>query len=137
MATIQTQGTTIGIGDGASSETFNTIGEVLNIAGPSGSAPEIDITNLSSTAREFSMGLPDEGNISLTCNWDPDDTYQLQARTARNAQTLTNFKITCTDTPATTITFAAYVTEWSLNFDIDNVGKLTIGLRLTGAATFA
>jgi hypothetical protein len=137
MSTLQTQGTTIAIETSDSPETWGTIGEVKSIAGPSGSAPEIDITNLASTAREFNMGLPDEGTITLSCNYDPDDTNQAACRTARNAQTLSSFKITCSDSPATTITFSAYVTEWGLNFDIDAVATLTISLRLTGAATIA
>jgi hypothetical protein len=137
MSTLQTQGTTIAIETSDSPSTFGTIGEVKSISGPSGSAPEIDTTNLSSTAREFNMGLPDEGNISISCSYDPDDTNQALCRTKRNSQVSGNFKITCADSPATTITFTAYVTEWSLSFDIDAVATLTIGLRLTGAVTIA
>ncbi len=137
MATVQTQGTTIAIGNGASPEVFNNIGEVKSIQGPDGQAAEIDTTNLSSAAREFNMGLPDEGNVSISANYDPADTYQTAVKTARDNQTQTNFKITCADTSTTEITFAAYVMRFSLAWDIDNVAMLDMTLRITGAITIA
>ncbi len=138
MATVQTQGTTIGFGNGdGPPETFDTIGEVRSISGPDGQAPEIDVTTLGSTAREFNMGLPDEGTITLTCHYDPADTEQTNLRTARSGQTLNNFQIECADTSSTTLTFAAYVLRFSHAFEIDNVAMLEITLRITGGVTYA
>ena len=65
MATVESQGTTLGRGDAASPEVFTSIGEVTQIGGPTGSATVIDISNLSSTRREKIMGLPDEGQVNI------------------------------------------------------------------------
>ena len=62
MGNITSQGTTIGIGDAASREIFTTIPQVTSMSGPDGSATEINVTNLSSTAQEFILGLKDEGS---------------------------------------------------------------------------
>lgn len=137
MATLQTQGALFSVGDGASPEVFTAVGEVQSIAGPDGSAPEIDTTNLSSTAREFNMGLPDEGNVTLEVFMDTGDAQQTNLRTVRASQTIGNYRITLTDSPASTLTFAAYVTGFSLGIAIDEVIKATITLRITGAVTWA
>ena len=54
---LESQGMTIARGDGASPESFTTIPEVRAISGPDGSANQIDTTDLSSSAKEFRMGL--------------------------------------------------------------------------------
>ena len=138
MATYQTQGCTLAVGNGdGPPETFDNVGEVQSISGPDGTAPEIDTTSLSSTARTFNMGLPEEGNVTLEVNLDPDDAQQTELRTKRAAQTVNNYQITLTDSPATTLTFAAYVTGFSVNVAIDDVIKASITLRITGAVTWA
>ena len=50
---LESQGMAIKRGDGASPEVFTTIPEVRSINGPDGSASEIDVSDLSSTSREF------------------------------------------------------------------------------------
>ena len=138
MATLQSQGTTIGFGNAdGPPETFDTIGEVKSISGFDGQANEIDVTNLSSTAREYNMGLPDEGTVTLTCQLDPADTEQVNVRTARDNQTENNYQVTLTDAGPTTLTFAAYCLRFSPSFDLDGVAMLEITLRITGAITWA
>ena len=81
MGNITSQGTTIGIGDGASPEVYTSIPQVTSIGGPDGSASEINVTNLSSTAQEFILGLKDEGSISLDLVFDERDTTHSLLRT--------------------------------------------------------
>ena len=52
---------------------FETIPNVVSFQGPGGQAQVIDVTNLSSTAKEKRMGLRDEGSLSLTLHFDPDN----------------------------------------------------------------
>ena len=68
---LESQGMAIKRGDGASPEVFTTIPEVRSINGPDGSASEIDVSDLSSTSREFRMGLQDEGSITLDMMFIP------------------------------------------------------------------
>jgi len=131
------QGMTIAIGDGASPEVFTTITDVTDIAGPDGSASEIDTTDLSSTAREYRLGLTDNGNVTLTVNFKPQDTQHALLRTKSISGAETNFRITFTDSPATTWTFAAFVKGVPISNSVDGVTTASITLRVTGAVTEA
>ena len=53
MANLKSQGCTISYGDGASPQVMTAIGQVISINGPTGTTGEIDVTNLSSSAKEF------------------------------------------------------------------------------------
>ena len=46
---------------------FETIPNVVSFQGPGGQAQVIDVTNLSSTAKEKRMGLRDEGSCRSRC----------------------------------------------------------------------
>lgn len=137
MTAIKSQGVCIDRGDGGSPETFTTIGEVVTFQGPGGEAAEIDVTNLKSSAKEFIMGLPDEGDVSLSLNLDPQDAQQTALRADRAAQTLRNFRITLTDSGATTVSFAAYVKGFSISGGIDDKVTADVALRVSGALTWA
>jgi len=134
-AAIDAQGTTIGRGDGGGSEVFTTIPEIATINGPSGSAAVLDVTSLSSTAKEKRMGLPDEGQITLSGFFVPTNAQHTGLRTDRNAQTLRNFVITFSE--ASTASFAAYVTNFSTSVGVDDTTKLDVTLEISGAVTWA
>lgn len=131
------QGMTIARGDAASPEVFTTISEVTSIAGPGGQAAVIDVTDLSSTAKEKRMGLPDEGQVTLGLAYIPTDTQHDQLRQDRNAQTEHNFRISFTDSPATTWTFGAFVIGLEISNEVDEVTRATLTLEVTGAITQA
>ena len=71
--------------------TYTAIPEVVNIQGPGGQANEIDVTDLNSTAKEFRMGLQDEGSITMDILYIPANASHAALRTARAGQTLTGF----------------------------------------------
>jgi hypothetical protein len=50
------------------SATFAKIGQVTSIGAPSGEAADIDVTHLESEAKEYLVGLPDEGSIEIGMN---------------------------------------------------------------------
>lgn len=137
MAQLDTQGVVIKRGDGASPEVFTTIGEVNSIQGPGGSATTIDVTNLSSTAKNKKMGLIDEGQVTLEMKLDTADTAQTGLRTDRSNKTLRNFQIVLTDSPATTISFAAYVMSFALATAVDDVVTASVTLEIDGLVTWA
>ena len=78
---------------------WTEIGEINTWDGPSGSANMYETTHLGSTAKEKQIGLPDEGQVTLSINWIQDsDAGQQAAAAARIARTTRNFKITfCCD----------------------------------------
>lgn len=137
MTTYQSQGTAFKVSDGASPETFNAVGQVTSIDGPDGSAPVIDVSNLSSTAREKTQGLADEGQITLQLQYDMDDTGQSRLKTLRTGRTLGSFKIEMSDSPATTLSFSGYVLQFARSFNIDEVVMGTVTIEISGSVTEA
>lgn len=114
---------------------WTEIGEVTDFSGPDGTANEIDTTHLQSTAKEYLMGLPDEGTISLSINWAPADAGQLAVKAARKARTKKDFKITYSD--KSTASFKGYVMGLSTDAAVDDKVNGSITLRVTGEVKWA
>ena len=134
MGNITSQGTTIAIGDAASPELYtNTIPQVTSMSGPDGSSSEIDVTNLSSTAKEFLLGLKDEGSISLDIVWDERDTTHAQLRTLFGSGASSNFRITDAGSPQKNYDFPAFVQGLSMSTGVDEVQRASVNLRISSA----
>lgn len=135
---IESQGMALARGDAATpTEAFTAIPQIITLDGPDGSASEIDITTLDSTAREFAMGLKDSGSISCEAVYDPDNAQHQGLRTDWNGRTLRNFELTLTNNPATVWSFAAYVQTFSVTAGVDDVVRLNFALRISGDVTVA
>lgn len=136
---LEAQGTLIKLSTSSTSPyTYTTIPEVKSFSGPGGSAAVIDVTDLSSVAKEKRMGLADEGQLSFTLNFNPDETTHDALRTRRAARTLTAFQIVFTDSsPGTTWSFFAYITGLSISGAVDGVIEANVTLEITGAITEA
>ena len=96
MANYEAQGTKLFWDDGTVAESTGTtgsdtgstkaaslIGQVVGFNGPTGSAGKIDVTNLLSTAKEFLMGLREEGELSIDVVYDPANSAQAAMFTDR------------------------------------------------------
>jgi predicted secreted protein len=132
---LESQGMLLKIGNGLSSETFATIKEIKTFSGPGGSATVIDVSDLSSAAREKRMGLNDEGQLSFTINYIPADTQHALLRTQRASRELTSFQLVFTDTGNTTWEFEAYVNGFSVSGAVDGVVEAQVTLEISGAIT--
>lgn len=138
MAYTETQGTTLGRGDGSSPESYTTVGQVVSITSIGQSRSLIDVTNLASTAREYKMAIKDGLELSFTIQYDPTDTQQTGLRSDMDNATVRSFQITfADDSPSATATFNALVTNWSLDAEIDQVVQGTVTLKPTGDFTWA
>ena len=111
------------------------IGEVVDFDGPGGSANMYETTHLRSTAKEKMVGLMDEGQLTLSVNWEPTDTGQQAARTARTNRTEKSFRITYSDD--STATFSGYVMGMSSSGGVDNKVNGSITIEITGIVTYA
>jgi len=138
MAVYVADGTIIARGDAASPEVFTAIAQVASIGTVGSDRGLIDVTNLSSAAREYKKAIVDGQEIQLSCQWDPANAiHVLLQETDVDAETSVNFKITFADTSTTIVTFAAMVTNASVtNVEIDNVLMLNVTLKPTGALTW-
>ena len=133
---LEAQGMLIKIGNGASPEVFSTISEIKTFSGPTGSAAVIDVTDLSSSAKEKRMGLADEGQLSFTINYIPDNTQHTLLRTRRASRDETDFKMVFTDdSPSTNWSFSAFVTGFAVSGAVDNVVEANVTLEITGSIT--
>lgn len=114
---------------------WTAIGEVTDFSGPDGTASEIDTTHLLSDAKEYLMGLPDEGNFTLSINWEPTDVGQAAAIAARKARAEKNFKVTYSDD--STATFKGYILGLSSSGAVDGKIDGSITIRITDEVIWA
>ena len=73
MAKSAAKGVTIATSDGVI-PTFNVIGQVFSLSGPSMSADVVEVSAHDSTKfyREFVNSFRDMGEVTLGLRWDPD-----------------------------------------------------------------
>ncbi len=137
---LASQGMTIAVQNTSTSPlSYDTITEVTSIVGPDGSAGEIDVTDLSSSAKSYRRGLPDNGTVSLSIMYIPANTQHAQLFSDFSASTETSryYRISFTDSPATTWTFQAYVSGFSVSNELDGVTTADVSLRIKGTITEA
>lgn len=131
---LEAQGTKLSIQSDTSPTVYNEISEIKTFTGPGGSAAVIDVTDLSSAAKEKRMGLPDEGQLTFTIHYIPTDTQHIALRAARASREETNFQLEFTDaSPATTWDFSGFVTNFSVSGSVDGVIEANVTIEITGA----
>ena len=131
---IQAQGTILKLGSGSPLE-YTAIAEINSFSGPGGSVSVIDVTDLSSSAKEKVSGLNDNGQLSFECNLIPSNTQHAALRTAKENGTKVSVKLIFTDTGATEWTFDAIVTGFSVSGAVDGVVKASVTLEISGDIT--
>ena len=133
-------GTLLKRGNGATPETFTTVGEVRNITGPNLKLDTEDVTNHDSTGgwAEVIPTILHGGDIKFDVNYKPTDATHnatvgviadMTARTRRNWQLVF-------PTPApTTWAFAAFVESFNPKEPVKGELSASIGLQVTGQPT--
>ena len=126
MATVKAQSTVV---------TFNSIvvGGVTSVSFGDGTATDIDITTLASTAKEFRQGLQDFGDCTIELLRDPDDAGQVDLLAQKALQASQTVEVKYND--ASTLdaaTFTAYVKSLSTVTNADGVLTGTATLKITG-----
>lgn len=116
------------------------ISGVTNIGGPNFTRPEIDVTTMESTAKEYKpAALTDAGTLSFGLQYNPGNTVH-QYIVSQSANTTTGndrFKIIFSDN--TTWGFTGSFTEFSITADDPSQGILTANcsVRLSGNVNFS
>lgn len=112
--------------------------EVTDIKLSGGSVPQIDVTHLMSTAKEFLPGLLDNGTVDVTCNF-VNGTVQQQVRSDFVAGTVSAWSIVLGGaTTPITVSFNAFVTKCEGPIlKVDSKVDMTFSLKLTGDITIA
>jgi len=119
------------------------VGELVSISGPSISVATIDTTTLDDVHRTFVGGTIDGGELSIEVLIDPmgtdaqkfEDEWDATASAAPTAKAcIITFPSAAT---ASTYTFSAVVTGFSLDLPMDDSIRATITLKISGAVTIA
>jgi len=119
--------------------TYAQIGQVTSISGPDGSVPEVDVTHLFSTGKEYIGGLPDFGSVTLEVIFDSKTTSTMHKQIWDDflAQTVTKYQIRLSNSPQTTITFDAYPNQYSWSLGVDAAVTASLGFKISGAPTLS
>lgn len=133
---INTVGGTLTAATGTATPVATTdILEIKSFSGFDGQASEIDVTNLASTAKEFRLGLVDEGGFTFEMNQVNSDTGQTALRASRDAGTLKQYILTLPN--AETATFSAYAKGLPSAGGVDGVVTSSVALRISGSVVWA
>jgi hypothetical protein len=130
---VDTTGKTITAAGTATPVTLTAVANIKDFTGFDGSASEIDVTNLSSTAKEYRLGITDPGQFSFNIDYDNTNAGHVALRSKQLSGVLSNFSMTLPNTNV--ITFSAYVKKFSLAGGVDAVAKTAVDLRISGAVT--
>lgn len=125
---INSQGTTFTFNDGTAAQ---VVGGISGYSGFDGESSEIDVTTLSSSAKEFIVGLEDFGTFTLELSQaDVSDVGQAALRLAKTSRDVRECVLTLTD--GSVFTFDASVKSFSIAGEVDGADKSTVNLRVTG-----
>lgn len=130
---VQSQGTVLQYSPDASPPTWSTIPEIRTIGGPDGQSPLIDVTDLSSTGKEYLIGLKDEGALQLGLFYIPDNAVHTALRTAWSNRTLLRFRMTFVDDDSTVWEFSGYVQNFQASLGVDEPITGTVTIKITGS----
>jgi hypothetical protein len=130
-----TTGQTYTSGGSATPVTWTTINNIKSFSGFDGMASEIDVTNLSSTAKEKRLGIQDFGAFKFDINPDYNDAGQNALRSAKAAAAIKNFKVAYPNGKAAS--FSAFVKGMPEQGGVDAVLAGSVDLMITGAVVVA
>lgn len=122
----------------ATAATYTAIGNIKSITDfESGSASEIDVTNLASTAKEKRLGLVDNGGFSLAIHHSNADGGQAALQARRLDGAAVNMKVILPSGTTPTAAFSALVKKFSKNASVDGVVEGTADITVNGAITWS
>lgn len=118
-----------------SAATFIKIGEVRDVPSGGGEAADIDVTHLESDAKEYLIGLPDEGTRTIAFNAEDGDTGQDELFVARDSQERRWLKITWASGPVWHAKALVKKVDWAGGVDKEISGSASF--RISGSWTRA
>ena len=138
---IEGQGTKIYMSSstGVSTSSSAFIGFVTDFTGPGGEAADIDITTFDSTAKDFIIGLRDEGNFGFNVVFSSTDVGQIAFEAARASRSKRKFTLdfSTVSVVASAVgsrrTFDGYAKGWSISGAVDDKITAAANVRITGA----
>ena len=129
------QGAGFYISDGQTPETFYNIANVKEITDLfSGEAADIETTHLKSEAKEFIVGLRDDGTSGATVYYDPYDRGQMICRHRKNSGVKAKFEVRLSNLEGTVYDFSGFVKTFPVTgLATDTAVESGMTIRITGA----
>jgi hypothetical protein len=134
---INTVGLTYTSGGTFTPSAWIKVGQLSDIKGTSDTSPDIEVTDLDSTTKEYVQGLPDTGTLSASCYCVDADTGLAAVEAAFDARTAKNFKVTYPSGATPVRTFAGYTKSFPKIGDASKDGVVTgsIEIKRSGLVT--
>lgn len=133
-------GTTFEIGNasGGTSSTYTTVGEVKKLDISNDKVDLEDVTHMQSpdARHEYITTLIDDGEISFDANFIPDDAGQVEMKTARDARSKRDFRITLPNSLGV-YTADGFVVGFSRPLAHDKAATVSGKVKITGALDLA
>ncbi|MBS0342006.1 MAG: phage tail protein, partial [Proteobacteria bacterium] len=111
--------------------TYSDFCELTGADQQDGTADEIDVTTVCSTAKEFEVGLSDSGTLTLNYNYAPNSTIQDAFRTAKKAGTEVAVRITFPNAGGTIVMIGS-IQQSSFTGAVGQVWTGSTQIKLTG-----
>lgn len=128
---ISAQGTAVSLNTGTTEVPVLTpIKNVYEFSGFSGAASDIDVTDLSSTAKEYRAGLQDWDTVTMSININMAETSHQALLAAKKSGAVKDFTATLSD--GTTIEFSGYVKNFPISMAVDGVYQGSIDIKISG-----
>lgn len=110
---------------------------VVSISGPSVERPEVDITNLDSTAKEFRFGLKDGGECTFDVYYDSASHSALLGKIDDTTASTCSIVHKAADGSADgTVSFDAYVMGYEFSgMEVEGNVTASVTLKVTGDVT--
>ena len=110
---------------------------MTDIKGTSDTSPDIEVTDLDSTTKEYLPGLPDTGNVTMSVYCVDSDAGLAAMETAFDARAISTFKITYPSGATPIRTFAGYVKSFPKVGDACKDGVVTgsVEIKRSGSVT--
>ncbi len=129
--------TTYTSGGTATPVTFTAIADLDKFSGFDGQASEIDVTDLNSAAKEFKLGLIDNGGFTFSMNTVLSDPGQTAVRASRDSSTSRQYKLTFPSGTPSVATFTAYAKQVPVTGGVGGKLQSNVALRISGPVTWA
>ena len=135
---VPSKGTVLKKGGVSSAAAYVAVAQVRGIGDIGGESDEIDVTDLDSTAKEFLMGLPDNGIFEVTLAFDPATAAHTDFFALQKSQALNYWQIVLANAASYTWQVAAYVKSFKITgMTPGGVIEAKCGLRISGSITDA
>lgn len=132
---VDTTGLSITASGTATPNTYTTINNVKTFSAFDGKAAVIDITNLSSTAKEKLMGLQDFGKFTFDIDIDQNDAGQAALIAAKASRAIKLFKLNLSNSKVAS--FSGFVMSYPNTGGVDKVVSGSVEVEISGVVTIA